>query len=70
MSIMPLPLNVLRNANTSEYHELCAEAMECASLIGNVISCQPPLRVSHVPLQPLRLGAKSFELMQARLSKI
>ena len=44
--------------------------MECASLIGNVISCQPPLHVSHVPLQPLQSGAKSFKPMQARLSKI
>ena len=67
---MLLPLNVLRNTNTSEYCKLCAKAKECAGLIGNVISCQLPPRVSHVPLQPLRLGVKSFEPMQACLSKI
>jgi hypothetical protein len=31
---MPLLLNVLRNANTSEYRKLRAKAMECAGLIG------------------------------------
>ena len=38
---MLLLLNVLRNANTSEYRKLRAKAMECAGLIGNVIFCQP-----------------------------
>ncbi|KAN0109453.1 Armadillo-type fold [Russula decolorans] len=33
-SIMPLLLNVLRNANTSEYRKLRAKAMECAGLIA------------------------------------
>ncbi|KAI0253631.1 armadillo-type protein [Lactifluus subvellereus] len=33
-SIMPLLLNVLRNANSSEYRKLRAKAMECAGLIA------------------------------------
>ena len=66
---MLLLLNVLRNANTSEYRKLRAKAMECAGLIGNVIFRQPPPRIAHAPLQPLQSGAKSFEPMQARSSK-
>ncbi|GBE80930.1 Importin subunit beta-3 [Sparassis crispa] len=33
-AIMPLLLNVLRNANTSEYRKLRVKAMECAGLIA------------------------------------
>ncbi|KAG1895848.1 armadillo-type protein [Suillus fuscotomentosus] len=33
-SIMPLLLNVLRNANSSDHYKLCAKAMECAGLIA------------------------------------
>jgi hypothetical protein len=64
---MPLLLNVLRNANTSEYRKLRAKAMECAGLIGMLFL--PVLRAfTHAYiLQPLRSGAKSFEPMQARL---
>jgi hypothetical protein len=44
-SIMPLLLNVLRNANTSEYRKLRAKAMECAGLIGMLaISYQSAVR--------------------------
>lgn len=31
---MPLLLNVLRNANSSDHYKLRAKAMECAGLIG------------------------------------
>ena len=33
-SIMPLLLNVLRNANGPDYRKLRVKAMECAGLIG------------------------------------
>ncbi|KAF9218740.1 ARM repeat-containing protein [Gyrodon lividus] len=33
-SIMPLLLNVLRNANSADYHKLRVKAMECAGLIA------------------------------------
>ncbi|EIW80155.1 ARM repeat-containing protein [Coniophora puteana RWD-64-598 SS2] len=33
-SIMPLLLNVLRNANSPEYHKIRVKAMECAGLIA------------------------------------
>ncbi len=65
---MPLLLNVLRNANTSEYRKLRAKAMECAGLIGIPRRyLASPMRYSRYIPQPLRSGAKFFEPMQAHL---
>ena len=36
-SIMPLLLNVLRNANGPDYRKLRVKAMECAGLIGMLV---------------------------------
>src|SRR5580692_4460998 len=61
---MPLLLNVLRNANTSEYRKLRAKAMECAGLIGCwTISCFA--QVTYTNCQPSRSDAMFSERMQA-----
>jgi len=61
---MPLLLNVLRNANTSEYRKLRAKAMECAGLIGMLaVSYQPAVR-HLLSSQPSRSDVKFSERMQ------
>jgi hypothetical protein len=60
---MPLLLNVLRNANTSEYRKLRAKAMECAGLIG-MLAISYQSAVLHSYAQPSRSGEKFSEWMQ------
>lgn len=60
---MPLLLNVLRNANTSEYRKLRAKAMECAGLIGCwTIKCFA--QVTYTNCQPSRSDGTFSERMQ------
>ena len=61
---MPLLLNVLRNANTSEYRKLRAKAMECAGLIGIGQHRITLLYVTYLSSQPSRSDVKFFERMQ------
>ncbi len=55
---MLLLLNVLRNANSAEYRELHAKAMECARLIGRYLT-SPPC-VSHAIVSSHRGRARNF----------
>ena len=63
---MPLLLNVLRNANTSEYRKLRAKAMECAGLIGTLAtSYQSVVYVTYISISQLsRSDVKFSERMQ------
>jgi len=61
---MPLLLNVLRNANTSEYRKLRAKAMECAGLIGMLARLHQPTIGHLLNSQPSRSDVKFSERMQ------
>jgi hypothetical protein len=61
---MPLLLNVLRNANTSEYRKLRAKAMECAGLIGMLETSYQSAVCHSLNSQPSRSDVKFSELMR------
>jgi hypothetical protein len=61
---MPLLLNVLRNANTSEYRKLRAKAMECAGLIGMLAVVSLCCTLLILNSQPSRSDVKFSERMQ------
>ena len=57
---MPLLLNVLRNANTSEYRKLRAKAMECAGLIGMLEISLPVCCTSLIEFSAIAVGREVF----------